>query len=94
MYSKRAMLGVVGLLLAIAAACSTKDFPRDDARVARLLSDRGRRDEAQDLLAPVISGSRTRHSAGGTVIRVAAATAVARQAVDCDSAFRKYDQPS
>jgi len=39
-YSKRAMSGVVGLLLAIAAACSTKDFPRDDARMARLLSDR------------------------------------------------------
>jgi len=39
-YSKRAMFGVVGLLLAIAAACSTKDFPRDDGRMARLLSDR------------------------------------------------------
>ena len=31
---------VVGLVLVITAACGAKDFPRDDARMARLLSDR------------------------------------------------------
>ena len=47
MYSMTAMserrflsAGVVGLLVVITAACAAKDFPRDDARMARLLSDR------------------------------------------------------
>jgi len=31
---------VVGLVLVTTAACGAKDFPRDDARMARLLSDR------------------------------------------------------
>ena len=43
MYSTGATLGrrvAAGLLLVIAVACAARDFPADDARVARLMSDR------------------------------------------------------